>query len=432
MPKFIYSFVILILYLCLQAFVSSDAQLTEFRSIDCGAASSYEDAELGLKWETDDNYTKTGITRQMKEGEFPQFMVLGVRLNMGPKPGGNSFFRYPDDDFDRFWQPAVPPRFPSFATIDESSFIENLTLFTYTPASGAGDGDGYNWPPNRTVIDAWVGPQLAFTIPRSRVDTDKLYASFYVAEIRPEFNITAWDVYENSSYAVDDTSDNASIEDRMAHTFFLNEVVLKDPKIIHVNVSSSSVDGVILNGFEYYYLYDFDISATYSIDEKALDGLQESFGLQDWQGDPCFPVAWDWLTCDPEASRIQKLKLSHMNLSGPIPENISNLVELTEIYLDNNSLEGSIPESLASLPKLQILALDNNKLTGEIPPGLKNRLGFTFTGNPGLSGAGSGATAQAPGSQPSPKSAAVRTIRKTDILLLGMVLWASLFLQVSI
>ncbi|KAL2611427.1 hypothetical protein R1flu_023119 [Riccia fluitans] len=549
MPKFIYLFVLLILYLCLQAFVRSDAQLTEFRSIDCGAASSYEDAELGLKWETDDNYTKSGITRKMEgqdlpkqlysyryftsrrnkhcyvlpvttdttyllrvrlfpgsggsssidlpvefnatfnnnlffsysavtdtdrvdvtyeslfhsfereeiylcllpgskgtpfinsvelrglpdtsyfvtrnPGEVPQFMVLGDRLNMGPKPGGNSFFRYPDDDFDRFWQPAVPPRFPSFARIDESSFIENLTLFTYTPASGA--DDGYNWPPNRTVIDAWVGPQLAFTIPRSRVDTDKLYASFYIAEIRPEVNIT-----EDFSYAVDDTSYSYSIGDRGAHTIWFNEVVLKDPKIIHVNVSSSSVDGVILNGFEYYHLYDFDISATYSIDEKALDGLQESFGLQDWQGDPCFPVAWDWLTCDTEASRIQKLKLSHMNLSGPIPENISNLVELTEIYLDNNSLEGSIPESLASLPKLQILALDDNKLTGEIPPGLQNRRGFTFTGNPGLIGAGSGATAQAPGSQPSPKSAAVRTIRETDILLLGMVLWASLFLQVSI
>ncbi|KAL3690836.1 hypothetical protein R1sor_004487 [Riccia sorocarpa] len=266
----------------------------------------------------------------------PQFIVLGDRLNMGTEPGDDSFFRFPDE-FDRIWWSAAAPRyqFPSFATVN-GSLTKNLTFDdTYYPNSGT--DDGYNWPPNRTLVDAWVGKELSFQIPRKRDDTNKVYAAFYIMEVRPE--------------------------------------------LILVNVSqeSGSTDGIILNGFEYYYRYDFNYSATFSIDETALDELQVSFGLQDWQGDPCFPVAWDWLTCDPITTRIIKLNLSHMNITGSISANISSLGELTEIYLDNNNLQGSIPESLALLTNLTVLAQDNNKLTGEIPPELLSRPGLNFT-----------------------------------------------------
>ncbi|KAL2611409.1 hypothetical protein R1flu_023101 [Riccia fluitans] len=429
----------------------------DFLSIDCGARKPYVDVQLGLKWDTDDNYVNTGVIQQMKEGQdfpqqlysyryfplrrnkhcyllpvkiettyllrvrlfpgsvgekssvalpvdfnvtfinnlffsysaltdkdrkdtiyesvfhsfqreeialcllqgskgtpfinsielrglpkscyivaenqgdSPQFMVLGDRLNMGAKET-DSFFRYPDDDFDRFWWPAVSPRFPSFARVDESSFAQNLSqeLSPYVPGNPT---EVFNWPPNRTLLDAWVGTEFAFQLPRTRVDTNTMYAAFYFMEIRPKVDITATDVWENIAYAVENTTSDIQIGTRDTWSSTLSDIVLYD-KFIHVNVSkesSSTVKSVVFNGFEYYYRFDFDISATYSKDKTAFDGLQETFGLEDLQGDPCFPVAWDWVSCDTEASRIQKLKLSHMNLSGPIPENISSLLELTEM-----------------------------------------------------------------------------------------------------
>ncbi|KAL3684444.1 hypothetical protein R1sor_002466 [Riccia sorocarpa] len=555
MEKIIYSSVFL-MYLCLQAFTSSKAEPTDFLSIDCGATSPYKDSQLGIKWETDDKYIKTGKTRQMREGpdfpkqlysyryfpsprskhcyvlpvrtettyllrvrlfpgfrgtssvdlpvdfnvtfinnlffsysantdtdrvdalyesvfysfereeiylclvpgtkgtpfinsielrglpdtsyritrssEVPQFMLLGGRFSMGPKPA-NRFFRYPDDEFDRFWWAAGPPSFPNFTTFTvDKSFIKNLSFVPYYSNSGV---DGYNWPPDKALTDAWIGPNLAFQIKRSRVDTNKVYFAFYFMEIRPEVikNLSDSNWWEIITYAVDDTSqDYVSISyNDPAYTAPLEEVVLDD-NVINVNVSrnsSSAVDGVILNAFEYYYSYDFNISATISRDKIALHELQESFGLQDWQGDPCFPVAWDWLTCD--YSEIQKLKLSHMNISGPIPANISNLVDVTEIYLDNNNLEGTIPKSLVSLPKLRRLALDNNKLTGEIPIEFQNKEGFTFTGNPGLYVTRPGTNAPVPGPLTSPPSAAAKSIRRADVPFLAMIFLASLSVIVS-
>ncbi|KAL2641537.1 hypothetical protein R1flu_009124 [Riccia fluitans] len=481
MARLIYSSVLLTLYLSLQAFLGSNAQLTDFLSIDCGATNPYNDVQLGLKWETDDNYIKTGVTKRMKEAQdFPKqlysyrsfpsrsnkncyimpvithttyllrvrlfpgvvgekysvalpvdfnvtfvsnlfftysaltdkdrvdviyesvfhsfqreeislcllqgskgtpfinsielrglpdtsyhvtrdvgdakVLVLGERLNMGTKPGDNSFFRYPDDEFDRFWWSTPRTRFP-FNRVDGSSMIGDLFFKFYEPNTNR---IGENWPPNRTYIDAWVGPEFSFELPRKREDTNKIYTAFYFKDVRPDSqaNFSNYSFVEWITVTVGDVSDNIWLCCLRDENWGVFEDVQLYDRFIHVNVShknDSSIESIVLNGFEYYYKYDFDISSTYSRDIRAVGDLLVSFQLEDFQGDPCFPVSWDWLTCDLDASRIQKLKLSHMNISGPIPENISSLVELTEIYLDNNNLEGPIPYSLTSLTKLRIL-----------------------------------------------------------------------------
>ncbi|CAL9043944.1 unnamed protein product, partial [Musa banksii] len=67
-------------------------------------------------------------------------------------------------------------------------------------------------------------------------------------------------------------------------------------------------------------------------------------------------------------SRLQIFSLSHNNLVGTIPRNLSNCLELRLIGLDNNKLEGEIPGDIGSLPKLQTLFVSRNQLTGSIPP----------------------------------------------------------------
>jgi hypothetical protein len=64
---------------------------------------------------------------------------------------------------------------------------------------------------------------------------------------------------------------------------------------------------------------------------------------------------------------LQKLRMDDLGLSGPIPESIGNLVELTELTLSENALTGEIPSSIGNLVQLQKLNLELNQLSGHIP-----------------------------------------------------------------
>ncbi|KAH9667871.1 protein kinase domain-containing protein [Citrus sinensis] len=62
--------------------------------------------------------------------------------------------------------------------------------------------------------------------------------------------------------------------------------------------------------------------------------------------------------------------MHNCNISGSIPEEISNLTNLIAIYLGRNKLNGSIPIALGKLKKLQLLSLEDNQLEGSIPDNL--------------------------------------------------------------
>ncbi|KAI8925396.1 hypothetical protein BC831DRAFT_505043 [Entophlyctis helioformis] len=65
-------------------------------------------------------------------------------------------------------------------------------------------------------------------------------------------------------------------------------------------------------------------------------------------------------------------------LSGNIPTELGNLVNLTELYLSNNNLDGKIPVELGSLVNLIELRLSQNQLSGTIPLELGNLVNLTF------------------------------------------------------
>ncbi|CAL9211819.1 putative leucine-rich repeat receptor-like serine/threonine-protein kinase At2g24130 [Musa acuminata AAA Group] len=67
---------------------------------------------------------------------------------------------------------------------------------------------------------------------------------------------------------------------------------------------------------------------------------------------------------------LLQLHLDDNAISGPIPPNISNLVNLTYLNLSYNYLNGSIPPDLSRLRKLERVYLSNNLLSGDIPPSL--------------------------------------------------------------
>ena len=68
--------------------------------------------------------------------------------------------------------------------------------------------------------------------------------------------------------------------------------------------------------------------------------------------------------------QLRSLYLSCIDLSGPMPENIGNLVELQSLKLVSVGMHGAIPQNISSLIHLHTLDLTNNNITGEIPMGL--------------------------------------------------------------
>ena len=68
-----------------------------------------------------------------------------------------------------------------------------------------------------------------------------------------------------------------------------------------------------------------------------------------------------------DLSGLKDLFLRGNNLTGPIPPDLGNLESLERITLNENALSGSIPIELAGLSNLRYLWLDRNELTGPIP-----------------------------------------------------------------
>ncbi|ESR40314.1 hypothetical protein CICLE_v10025188mg [Citrus x clementina] len=64
---------------------------------------------------------------------------------------------------------------------------------------------------------------------------------------------------------------------------------------------------------------------------------------------------------------LKNFYMYNCNVSGGIPEEITNLTDLTTIVLGGNKLNGSIPITLGKLQKLQDVDLEYNQLEGSIP-----------------------------------------------------------------
>ena len=74
---------------------------------------------------------------------------------------------------------------------------------------------------------------------------------------------------------------------------------------------------------------------------------------------------------------LNSLILKENQLSGEIPPEISYLMNLTQLDLGGNQLSGEIPPEIGSLTNLNILDLAGNQLTGTLPPEIGNLANLT-------------------------------------------------------
>ena len=80
---------------------------------------------------------------------------------------------------------------------------------------------------------------------------------------------------------------------------------------------------------------------------------------------------WAGVSVDQEGT-VVSIVLPGNNLTGNIPEVISELDSLMMLNLHGNQLEGAIPAELGNMENLRFLNLGNNLLVGDIPQELYN------------------------------------------------------------
>ncbi|KAJ8766250.1 hypothetical protein K2173_022309 [Erythroxylum novogranatense] len=281
--------------------------------------------------------------------------------------------RYPDDQFDRFWEP--------LGRIDPTkSSNKNVSV------SGI-----WNHPPSKifeTELSTDHLGAMELSWPPSPLPKSNYYIALYFAENR--------DSVQRGSRVINVSVNGVTYYKNLSvspvgSAVFASQWPLEGLTTLTLTPDDGSSVGPLINGGEV-----FDVlvlgGRTLTRDVIALQKMKTSFNNPplDWNGDPCMPRQYSWtgVTCS-EGSRIRvvTLNLTNMGLSGSISPRIARLTALTDIWLGNNNLSGSIPD-LSSLRMLKTLHLEDNQLTGVIPPSLGNIKGLRelFLQNNNLTG----------------------------------------------
>ncbi|KAL6843070.1 hypothetical protein ACP4OV_027144 [Aristida adscensionis] len=279
--------------------------------------------------------------------------------------------RYPDDTFNRYWQPFSDSKHALSST-------HNVT-----------SADFWNLPPPDVFNTALVAEQdapLVLQWPPMPLQNDSYYVALYFADTVPE-NSRTFDVYINDYLfykGLNVTSAGLSV--------FATQWTLSGLTRVILNPASASALPPLINAGEVFGLFSLG-RLTHTRDALALENIKKSLQNipEDWNGDPCMPTgyAWTGVTCD-EGPRIRVISLnfSSMGLTGSLSSDIAKLTALVNISFANNSLSGPIP-NLSNLSRLQRLHLQDNNLTGTVPPtlGTITVLSELFLQNNELSGA---------------------------------------------
>ncbi|KAG4131514.1 hypothetical protein ERO13_D09G216700v2 [Gossypium hirsutum] len=266
-----------------------------------------------------------------------------------------SVISYPDDLFDRYWEP----------------YAENVSVIASnnTPSvSGF-----WNIPPSKIFESALSTDQLEpleLRWPPLSLPNSTYYIALYFADHRDSMlsgsrvlHIHINEVRYISNLEV--TSAGAAV--------FATRWPLEGQTKITLSSAANSNASPLINAGEI-----FDIlrlgGRTHTRDVIALNAMKSSLRNPplDWNGDPCLPLNYTWtgITCfEGERIRVVTLNLTSMGLSGSLSSSIANLTALTGIWLGNNSLSGTIP-NLSSLRLLEVLHLEDNQFNGDIPSSL--------------------------------------------------------------
>ncbi|KAG1339178.1 putative LRR receptor-like protein kinase [Cocos nucifera] len=271
-------------------------------------------------------------------------------LNYRVHFGGTDVIGYPDDEYNRMWNPFPTP---SLRTI-----IANFTELT---------GNCADDPPVAAILHAVEATNNTSSISLSFNFTGTSrsnYLALYFTEVgqlgadrRRAFNIT-----------IDGRDYGLTVAPRYQICDEVNATT--DPAVGVMNISISPLEDSnlppVISAAEVYTASPTLVEGSHQADLDGLETLKNAFNqLQAWTGDPCLPnnTVWEWLGC-----------------------NADDPPRVTSLYMDGNHLGGEIPDFLGSLPNLRQLNLAYNNLEGFVPRSLTSNknIRYNVTGNPSL------------------------------------------------
>ncbi|KAL5166570.1 MDIS1-interacting receptor like kinase 2 [Glycine soja] len=107
--------------------------------------------------------------------------------------------------------------------------------------------------------------------------------------------------------------------------------------------------------------------------KTSLDNQSQAL-LSSWGGNT--PCNWLGIACDHTKS-VSSINLTHVGLSGSIPQEIGKLHNLNNLILSNNNLSGPIPQEIGMMTNLLQLDLSSNSFSGTIPSTIGNMRNLT-------------------------------------------------------
>lgn len=293
------------------------------------------------------------------------FLKVAARVNFGAP--SKDAIRYPDDPYDRIWDSDLDRR--QNYLVDEAPGTKRINT------SRNIDIRTREYPPIKVMQTAVVGTEerLGYRLNLEDFPADaRAYA--YFAEIE-DLGVNETRKFKmqqpylpDYSNAVVNIAENANGSYTLYEPSYMN-VTLDFVLSFSFVKTRDSTRGPLLNAMEISKYIPIS-STTDRQDVTVLGALRIMSAESAWtneEGDPCIPAHWEWVTCSSTAPpRITKIALSGKKLKGNIPSELKSMDGLTELWLDGNSLTGTIPD-LSNLINLKIVHLENNKLTGPLP-----------------------------------------------------------------
>uniref|UniRef100_A0A0D3G9Z6 non-specific serine/threonine protein kinase n=1 Tax=Oryza barthii TaxID=65489 RepID=A0A0D3G9Z6_9ORYZ len=299
--------------------------------------------------------------RPLKSTLYPQVtetqgLSLFGRWNFGPTMNQRTdsiVTRYPDDPHDREWVPWINPF--DWTVISTTTMVQNIENDIFeaplrvmqtaiTPRNASGN-----------IEFAWD----AYTQPKD--PTPGYIANFYFTEVQllPSNVLRQFYINLNGRLVYNESYTPLYL---YADLIYEKKPFLRYPEYnISINATSNSMLPPIINAIEVFSVMPTINVATDSEDASAMMAIKVKYQVKkNWMGDPCVPktLAWDSLTCSYSTSirpRITSLNLSSSDLRGDISSSFANLKGVQYLNLSNNNLTGSIPDALSQLPLLAVL-----------------------------------------------------------------------------
>lgn len=290
--------------------------------------------------------------------ESPTVLKLIARIDLG---GSGKSLRYPDDKFDRIWEPIKSDESP---TVNANISINNANTTV---------------PPR--VLQTAVTHRDRLEFLQSGLD-EGAHSNYSVILYFVELNDSVktgqrvFDIYINDEKKQVDF-------DILANGANYREVGFYVRANGSVNVTLNKVPngfefGPICSAYEIFKVQSWiqltdqnDVNVIGQVKEELLEDNKGNVVLESWSGDPCIPDPWEGLLCHlgGDSSVIIGLNLSSRQLTGSLPHNITRLAYLEYLNLSNNDFSGGIPEFPTS-SMLVSMDLSHNDLTGSIPESL--------------------------------------------------------------